>query len=141
MKKLLAILISLSLPLSSFAAECIAPVKLVEEGAPAQCRGFLFSPEKELEVRLMKKDHDLLVLEVKELDLISDKSKQKDLELKKIIELEEQKTELWKSKAEDITLKYIAVEENRTKRDFGFILMGVGLTVLSAWAVGQAAGR
>jgi hypothetical protein len=139
MKKLLALIIALSLPMNSYAAECSAPVRLLEEGSPAQCRGYLFSPEKELQVRMMTKDYDLLQKEVTSLNGIVERLQKKDQESDKILELEAQKTELWKARAEDITLKYVSVEENRGKRDFLFILMGVGLTVLSAWAVGQAA--
>lgn len=137
MKKLLAILITLSMPLNSF-ADCPKPVTSLEEGAKAPCTGYLFTPEKELEVRLMKKESDLLKAETENLNLMVDKYEKKEVEYTKIIDLQIDKTELWKTKAEDITLKYVAVEENRTKRDFGFILMGIGLTVLAGWSMGQA---
>lgn len=136
MKTLMALLLVLSMPLNSF-AECTVPVKLLEEGATAPCRGFLFTPEKELQVRMLKKEYDLLGAETQNLNLMVDKYKKKDIEFNKIIELESQKTELWKTRAEDVTLKYVTVEESRTKRDFVFILMGMGLTVLGAWAAGQ----
>lgn len=139
MKKLLALIIALSLPINSFAAECQVPVKLLEEGSPAPCRGYLFSPEKELDVRIKVKDYSLLKQENEVLNQMIERLNKKNSESEKIIDLEIQKTELWKTRAEDITLKYVSVEENRGKRDFMFILMGVGLTVLAGWAVGQAA--
>ena len=140
MKKLLAILLSLSMPLSSF-ADCIKPVTSLEQGAQAPCKGYLFTPEKELEVRLTVKEAELLKAETEALNLIVDRYKKKDVEFNKIIDLQIDKTELWKTKAEDITLKYVAIEENRTKRDFWMVVLGVALTVGAGYAVGQAAGR
>ena len=137
MKKLLAILITLSMPLNSF-SDCPKPVTSLEEGVKAPCTGYLFTPEKELEVRLMEKESELLKAETENLNLMVDKYKKKEVEYTKVIDLQIDKTELWKKKAEDITLKYVAVEENRTKRDFIYILMGIGLTVLSGYAIGAA---
>jgi hypothetical protein len=139
-KIILAILLVLNMPLSVL-AECVKPVMALEQGAPAPCKGFLFSPQKELEVRLMTREVELLKSEAEALNLIVDKYSKKDVEYNKIIDLHISRTELWKTKAEDITLKYVTIEEKRTKRDFGFILVGIGLTVLSAWALGQVAGR
>lgn len=139
MRKIMALLVSLSLAVNCLATECLVPVKSLEEGSPAQCKGFLFSPAKELEVRLMKKDYELYKLEVETTNAIIDRYKKKEFEFEKIVELESKKTELWKTRAEDITLKYVSLEENRGRRDFMFVLAGVGLTVLSAWALGQAA--
>lgn len=139
MKNIMAFLVSLSLAINCFATECSVPVKALEEGSPAPCKGFLFSPAKELEVRLMKKDYELYKLEVETTNAIIDRYMKKEYEFEKVIELEAKKADLWKTRAEDITLKYVSLEENRGRRDFMFILAGVGLTVLSAWAIGQAA--
>ena len=138
MKKLLALIIALTMPINSFAAECSVPVKFLEEGSPAPCRGYLFSQEKELQVRIMAKDYSLIKDELDSLNKMVEKLQKRDQESEKILNLEMQKTELWKVRAEDVTLKYVSVEENRGKRDLMFILMGVGLTVLAGWAVGQA---
>jgi hypothetical protein len=137
-KKLLALIIALTMPINSFAAECSVPVKFLEEGSPAPCRGYLFSQEKELQVRIMAKDYSLIKDELDSLNKMVEKLQKRDQESEKILNLEMQKTELWKVRAEDITVKYVSVEENRGKRDLMFILMGVGLTVLAGWAVGQA---
>jgi type IV pilus biogenesis protein CpaD/CtpE len=139
MNKVVTLLLALSLPLNSYSSECQVPVKTLEEGAPAPCKGYLFSPEAELQLRILKKDHELLQAETDTLNTMLDKYKKKDEEYVKVMDLQVEKTELWKTKAEDITLKYVQVEENRTKRDFGFILLGIGLTVLGAWAAGQVA--
>jgi hypothetical protein len=86
----------------------------------------------------MTREFDLQKSELDNLNQTITRYKKKDDEFNKILELESQKTQLWKTRAEDITLKYVTVEESRTKRDFGFILMGIGLTVLAGWTVGQA---
>lgn len=140
MKRLIALILAISLPISSF-AECTKSVTLLPEGASAPCKGFLFTPEKELEVRIMTKEFELLEMETKSLNQIVDKQKKKEVEFNKIIDLEQSKTELWKTRAEDITLKYVTVEEKRTTRDFWMVVLGVALTVGAGYAVGQAAGR
>lgn len=139
MKNLMAFLVSLSLAVNCLATECSVPVKLLEEGSPAPCKGFLFSPDKELEVRLMKKDYELVKLEVETTNAIIDRYKKKEYEFAKVIELETQKADLWKARAEDITSKYVTLEDNRGRRDFMFVLAGIGLTVLAGYAIGQAA--
>lgn len=141
MNKLIALILSLVLPYSSYAAECQNPVKLLEEGSPAPCRGYLFSPEKELQVRIMSREYTLLKEENVNLDQVVDKLKKINYEYNRILELEEQKTQLWRTRAEDITSKYIEAETNRGRRDMLFVVLGVGLTVLAGWSMGQAAGR
>lgn len=49
MKLLLSLLLASSL---SFATVCPQPVKYLTEGSAAPCAGYLFSPEKEQEVRI-----------------------------------------------------------------------------------------
>lgn len=141
MKKLMALIIALSMPVNSFSADCAVPVKKLEEGSQAPCAGYLFSPEKELEVRVKVKEHNLLKDEINSLNGIVERLQKKNLESDKVIELEIQKSELWRVKAEDSTLKYISSEENRTKRDFWMVILGVALTVGAGYAIGQAAGR
>jgi hypothetical protein len=141
MRRLLALIIALSLPINSFATECSTPVKLLEEGSPTPCRGYLFSLDKELEVRLKVKDYNLLKQENEQLNQIIDRLNKKSFEYETILNLESQKKELWKTRAENITLKYTAQEEDRTKRDLAFVLAGIVLTVLAGWSIGQAAGR
>ena len=139
MRKLVAFILASSLSLNCFATECTSPVRLLEEGTSAQCRGYLFSPDKELEVRMMKQDYAIVKQEKDTLIQMVDRLNKKEADSEAILNLESQKTELWKTRAEDITLKYVSVEENRGRRDFLFILMGIGLTVLAGWTVGQVA--
>lgn len=137
MKKLLTVFIALSFSVNSFATECSAPVKLIEENSPAPCRGYLFSPDKELEVRVKVLDYSLLKRNLEDLNKIVDKLNKKEIEYNELLELERKKSDLWKTRAEDITLKYVTLEDNKYRRDYMFILMGIGLTVLAGWTVGQ----
>lgn len=139
MSKLVVLLLSLSLAIPTPAyAKCERQVKVLDVGDKAPCRGFLFSPEKELEIRLIVQDKGLLNQELEY------KNKKIDLLLKdlivvdSIIEKERQKSELWRIRAEESTLKLVESEEGRGKRDFWFVVLGVALTVGAGYAVGAA---
>jgi len=140
MKKFLTLLLvfSLILPIQSM-ADCPKPVTLLEEGTSAPCRGFLFTPQKELEVRLLNEDNKLLGKEIEFKDIKIDKLNKSLFESDKIYDLERQKTELWRLKAEDSTKKLIESEDGRGKRDLLFVILGVALTVGAGFAIGQAA--
>lgn len=139
MNKFVALLLAVIMPTQAFATECQAPVKLLEEGSPAPCRGYLFSPDKELEIRIKSKEHSLLQEEISYLSKVVDNMKKKESESDKILELEAKKTELWKSRAEDLAIKFTEVRERQDRRDAVFVLLGIGLTVLAGWGLGQAA--
>lgn len=136
-KRLLALVIAALLPLQSFAT-CTTSVTLLSEGAPAPCRGFLFTPEKELELRIMSKDYDLLKqdleLKTKTIDRLAKINKNSE----DIINLEASKAELWRVRAEDSTKKLVESESGRQQRDLLWMLAGVLLTVGAGYAVGQA---
>ncbi len=138
MKKLLCLILAILVPLQGYAS-CPNPVTSLEQGAQAPCRGFLFSPEKEKEVRLLKEDFKLLEQEVeiknKKINIML-----KDLTLSdSIIEKEREKGELWRITAEKSTLELVKVNENQGNRDLLMILLGVVVTVGAGYAVGQAA--
>lgn len=141
MKRLMAFLVCLTVTSQSFGSECASPVSLLEEGTKAPCRGYLFTPAKELEVRVIVQEHSLLLSEIETLNKIVERLNKKQLESDKILELEMQKTELWKAKAEDITYKYVDLQNTGSRKDMALILLGVGITVLAGWSIGQAAGR
>lgn len=140
MRKLLVLILSscLVLPTPAY-ANCQQNVKVLHKGEEAPCRGFLFSPEKELEVRIAIQDKELQKQEIE----IKDKKIKlllKDLStVESIIDKEREKSELWRIRAEESTKKLIESEEGRGKRDFWFVVLGVALTVGAGYAVGQAA--
>lgn len=120
------------------ALACPQPVTPLKKGEQAPCTGFLFSPEKELELRIRNEEYKLL-LEQSNLYL-----QQKELFVKelatteKIAEKEREKAEIWRKLAEESSLKYIESEEDRGFRDWLFLIAGVGLTVAAGYAVGAA---
>lgn len=137
MKKLLCLVLAISMSSTAF-ANCPKPVTALEQGAQAPCNGFLFSKQKEQEVRLMAEDYKLLQEEVeiknKKLELTL-----KDLRLSDDIILKErERTELWRLTAEKSTLELVKVNENQGNRDLLMILLGVVVTVGAGYAVGAA---
>jgi hypothetical protein len=138
LKKLLIFNLVLFLSAQSY-ANCLKPVTYLDKGTSAPCEGFLFSREKEREVRLLTQDYDFLKEEVeakdKKIQLIL-----KDLALtESIITQERNKAELWRTRAEQSTLALVKETDSRASRDWWMILLGVGLTVGAGWAIGQAA--
>lgn len=138
-KRVLAVILAGLIGISNSAfAGCDKPVTLLIQGQKAPCRGYLFSPNKELEVRTRFEHLKLLeeTIDIKErkVKLYLDQS----MLFSEIAERERKKSELWRIRAEDSTEKLIASEDGRGKRDFLFIGAGVILTVLAGWAVGQA---
>jgi hypothetical protein len=139
MKRIVAFILALSMPLNSFATECSSPVKLLEEGTPTPCRGFLFSPQKELDLRLLSQNYDLQTQELDATKKIVQKYQQKDSEYETIIQKEVEQRELWRVRAEDATKKSVEANEGRTGRDVLCILSGAAAVILGALAVKWAA--
>lgn len=121
-------------------ADC-QPVTPLVTGEKAPCAGFLFSPEKELQLRIMNEDYKYLKEEVNLYIQQKELYKQELDDTQKIADKEAQKAELWRKAAEDSTKKYVEVQEARTMRDWLFLVAGVGLTVAAGWSLGQAAGH
>lgn len=138
MKQLLSLLLALILSLPAN-ADCNKPVTTLEQGTPAPCRGFLFTPEKEREVRLLSEDYDFTKqesdLKSKKIDLLIKSQSDTDFIIKK----EREQAELWRKAAEDSTLKLTQKENRQASRDWMMIIAGVLLTVGAGYAVGQAA--
>ena len=120
---------------------CDKPVTYVEEGKPAPCTGYIFSPEKEQEVRVMVQENKLqkeeIILKTKKIDLLLDSNKY----LEEIAIKEQQKAELWRNRAEDSTEKLVSAKSNRGTRDWLFLVGGVLLTVGAGIAIGQASNK
>lgn len=118
-------------------ADC-KPVTPIQAGEVAPCTGYIFTPAKELELRQMNEDYKFSQEQIK-LYLQQKELYKQELEVSnKIAEKEAAKAEIWRQAAEDSTTQYVKLEEARTTRDYLFLLAGIGLTVLSAWSIGQA---
>lgn len=105
-------------------ANCQQPVKYLEQGIQAPCSGYLFSPEKEAELRLVDQN---TVLKDKKMKLLEE---QLDLS-EKIMIKERERAEMWRIAAEESSKKLFITS-------YTSVLIGVGLTVLAGWSMGQA---
>ncbi len=118
-------------------AECKNPVTALEQGAQAPCRGYLFTPEKEKELRLLNEDYKLLKDEVdyknNKIKLLGENLRLSD----DILQKERERTELWRVTAEKSTLQLVKANEGQGRRDLWMILLGVGITVGAGYALGQ----
>ncbi len=136
--KLFATALSASLFTQS-AFACDKPVTPLEKGQQAPCTGFLFSPDKEKQLRLQNQEYKILLEEsnlyLQQRDFLKKELEESD----KIVTKEREKAELWRKVAEDTTLKYTQVQDNRGTRDWLFLIGGVVLTVGAGYAIGQAA--
>lgn len=118
-------------------ADC-SPVTPLNAGDAAPCQGFLFTPAKELQLRLMNEDYKYLK-EQTDLYIQQKELYKKELETtQQIADKEAQKAELWRHQAEDSTQKLTQMQDRQGYRDWAFLLSGIALTTLAAWSVGQA---
>lgn len=137
MKKIVATLLIGSLTTTQLKAECDKPVTPLKTGEQAPCLGYLFSPEKELEVRVKNEEFKLLMEQTK---LYIQQTELYKSELKisnEIADREREKAEIWRKAAEQSSMNVLNMQESRQTRDLLFILAGVGLTVAAGYAVGQ----
>lgn len=140
MSKLLPILLAVTmLSQGAFAGTCAQPVFHLLPNEAAPCEGYLFSPEKEHELRLMNEDYKFIQQELDLRQKQVDKLQQSVTLLEDVTKKEQDKAELWRAKAEDSTKKYMESEDGRGRRDLIFLIGGVVLTCAAAWAVGQVA--
>lgn len=139
MRRLIAALLILVYSNSVFATECPKPVVALAEGAAAPCKGFLVSPEKEKELRLLNEDYQLLIEKGQLTDKQVELYKANDALMQDIYKKEQEKTKLWQDQAEKYTQKYIAEQDSRSNRDWLFFIGGIVLTIGAGYALGQAA--
>ncbi len=137
MKQLLSLLLTFSLALPAH-ADCSKPVLPLDQGAPAPCKGFLFSPDQEQKVYLLDQNNKLLQQQLDGNKALVNSYSKSLSDFKIVIDDEQRKSELWRKAAEDSTQKLVSVQENTGKRDFLAVLLGVVLTIGAGWAVGQA---
>lgn len=135
MKILASILIAL-LPLQTL-AECVKPVQYLQSGDRATCTGYLFSPAKELELRIKNEEYKLLTeqtrLYIQQLEFYK-----KELEVNdKLIKKQEEKTELWRTATETYSDKYLQLKEKQQSQEYYFFGAGVLATLLTTLSVAQ----
>lgn len=79
MKALIVVLLLLLAPPTRANTVCGKPVSYLQEGSKADCTGFLFSPEKEEEIRVKITNYDVLQLinktQLEQIDILSQRLK------------------------------------------------------------------
>ena len=118
-------------------AEC-KPVTYISSGQISECTGYIFSSEKELEVRQMKEDYQLLKQEIEIYSRQKALYEQTIYYSQEMLKKQEEETQLWKEHSDVMTKKYVESERRMSYRDWAFVFLGVGITVLGGYAAGQA---
>lgn len=136
-KELISFTLSLLISTQSF-AKCKNPVTILEQGVPAPCSGYLFSPDKELEVRLKIEENGLLQKQIELKDLTITNLYKDAIKSSQIVELEEKKAELWRTRAEESTKKLVESENGKSGRELLFFILGMAATVGAGLAIGAA---
>lgn len=120
------------------AAEC-DPVTHLNVNDKSPCEGYLFTPAKEQEVRTQIEQckidqQELAITKQNGTTLQSDVAT-----CQAAVKEEQSKAELWRTKAEDSTKKYIDEADSEGEHNLLYMLGGVLLTLAAGFALGQAA--
>lgn len=127
--KLLTLILSLSLTSKAF-SDC-SPVTPIQSGQIAPCTGFIFTPEKELELRIKNENYKSL-LEQSKIHIQQKELNKKLLEdSEQIAYKEREKSEVWKKQAELLAEKNTKSEDIRNIRDWVFFGLGIGVSILT----------
>lgn len=139
MKKFIILILSLSINCSLQAASkppavkkesiCKNPVTKIEAGEISPCTGYLFSPEKEQEVREKVSENEILKEEIKLKDLKIDYLKENVKLTENIAEKESEKAEKWRQLAEKSTEALQEVSSSSSTNDLIMIGLGVLITI------------
>jgi hypothetical protein len=137
-KNLLISLLVNTIICESVFAGCSQPVFHLQPNQPAPCEGYLFSVEKEKELRLLSEDYKILKDKFDAQQYLTEIYKTQTSLWKEISDKEKERAELWRQAAEASTQKYLDAQERSSNRDLWFLLGGVVLTVAAGFAVGAA---
>ena len=134
--KYISLFLATIISFNSF-AQCPKPVQYVEKGNTVNCTGFLFSPEKELELRIKNEEYKLLMeqtnLYIQQLEFYK-----KEVETReKIIKIQEDKVELWKNSADNYSTKYLELKDKQQREEYYLFASGIGVTLMTALALSQ----
>lgn len=137
LNKIIAILCCISISSISFAG-CQKPVQYIKKDDPAFCEGYLFSIEKEKEIRVKVIENDYLKLEIENKNKLINFYKEQEKILYEISEEERKKSKLWRDMAEESTLKLTKIERRSDLENVLWFVGGIFATVASGYAIGQA---
>ena len=132
------IISTLLLSLTSQALADCKPVTYLEKNSSVPCDGYLFTPEKEKEVRSKVINYENLLLEsnmyLKQRDLYKEALDNTE----KALEKEEEKSKLWQEAAEKKSEKLQEVNDRQQLRDGVVFGLGILTTILTIFAVNSA---
>jgi len=117
---------------------CPNQVTLLEIGEKAPCKGYLFSPEKEKEVRYKLIDVDSLKTEIVIKDKMIRLYKLDSENTEKILSKERDRVEVWKDTSLKLGSQLTKQQEYRSIRDWMFFVGGILTTIGAGVALGQA---
>ena len=131
--------VALSLAICNPLLACPKKVQVLEEGAKSPCKGFLFSPEKEEEVRLKVLKYGVKEEEIRIKDKQIQLYRSNEELLLDMLDQSEEKSKLWQETAVKNTETLVKLEQRQGTRDWIFFVTGILTTVAAGYAVGQAA--
>lgn len=116
---------------------CPKSVIPLEKGQESPCQGYLFSLEKEQELRIKNENYKLLEQEVNIYKKQNDNLNQQINNYEFIIKKEQEKTDKWRTMAETSTEKYLKQDSFKETYILGYVISGILLTTLAGWSLGQ----
>lgn len=141
--KLLAILLIALQVNVALAETCIQPVTAVKKGDASPCDGYLFSKEKEAEVKQKVQDGELanqqVEIQAKQLMLYKDQTEL----YQGIAKKREEESELWRTKAIETTKEYTKSQTSDKLENIalfgGGVVVGIGIAYLASMIVKNVA--
>ena len=123
----------------SYTCYACPPVLYIKEGTPAPCTGYLFSPEKELELRIFKSDYEFLQKELEIQRSLTELHRLNVVTMGQMLDKSREIEELWRKAAIENTKQLVSMQESRDRRDWLYFAGGILATVAAGYAIGQAA--
>lgn len=115
------------------------PVMYVKKNTPAPCTGYLFSPEKELELRIFRSDYEFLQKELEINRSLVELHKANVVTMSEMLNKSREIEELWRKAAIENTKQLVRMQDARDTRDWLYFAGGILATVAAGYAIGQAA--
>lgn len=133
MRQLLAIIMIFNIGICNnlaLASDCTESVTLIEKGTPAQCTGFLFSPEAEQQAASDSSDSNYYKLINKKL------TDRQDL-MAKQNEILDKRLKLYMDQSHVLSQELQRKENTSTLKQVGWFLLGIGVAGLAIHGAGQ----
>ena len=130
MKNLLTFILIYTLAVPGFASDCQESVTLIEKGTPAQCTGFLYSPDADAQAASDHRD-------VKYFRLINEKlTERQDLMLQQN-QILDKRLKLYMDQSHVLSQELQRKERQSEWAKVGWFLLGIGITSIAIYGAGQ----